>query len=423
MIAGNLFINKLIKKVLIVAPLSILGVWEEEFMKFADFPYKLTILKGTVANKKKQLTEINTDDSLQVVVVNYESSWRLESELLNYNADLIIADEGHKLKEGRSNQSKGMHLLGDKAPYKLLLTGTIITNKEIDVYSQYRFLEPSIFGISFFRFRNTYFDMKGYGEHIPVMKESMRDTFLKKMHSIAYRVTKAECLDLPDIIEEERIVELEDKAMKIYKDIEKNSFAELKDSEVTAQNILTKILRLSQITGGHLTDDEKDTKVVSTAKLEALSDLLDSLLLENKKVVIMARFIKELDDIENLLHFRKLKYSIVRGGVKDRDVQIKAFQDDPECKVFVGQIQAAGLGITLTSASTMIFYSLDYSMSNFEQAKARIHRAGQKNNCHYIYLIAKGTIDRKVIKALRSKSDLAKTLVDDYRNGLNPFES
>jgi len=90
--------------------------------------------------------------------------------------------------------------------------------------------------------------------------------------------------------------------------------------------------------------------------------------------------------------------------------------------VFIGQIQTAALGITLTAASTMVFYSLDYSMSNYEQARARIHRVGQKNACTYIHLVAKSTIDEKVLKALRDKSDLARTLVDDYKNGINPFE-
>lgn len=89
--------------------------------------------------------------------------------------------------------------------------------------------------------------------------------------------------------------------------------------------------------------------------------------------------------------------------------------------MFVGQIATAGLGITLTAASTMVFYSLDYSMSNFEQTKARIHRVGQSEPCTYIFLLAKGTVDEKVLRALKSKADLAKTLVDDYRSGLNPF--
>jgi len=91
--------------------------------------------------------------------------------------------------------------------------------------------------------------------------------------------------------------------------------------------------------------------------------------------------------------------------------------------VFIGQIATAALGITLTAASTMVFFSMDYSMSNYEQARARIHRVGQKNACSYIHLVVKNTIDEKVIKALRDKSDLAKALIDDYRRGVNPFES
>ncbi|MCL1964915.1 MAG: SWF/SNF helicase family protein, partial [Firmicutes bacterium] len=101
--------------------------------------------------------------------------------------------------------------------------------------------------------------------------------------------------------------------------------------------------------------------------------------------------------------------------------QVSRFQTDPDCQVFVGQIATAGLGITLTAASTLVFYSTDYSMSNHEQARARIHRVGQKENCTYIYLAAKGTVDEKVLKSLRNKADLARMLVDDYRKGLNPY--
>lgn len=406
---------------LIVAPLSILGVWEEEFEKFADFPYSLTILKGTAKKKSEQLKKL-PEKGLQIVVVNYESAWRLEKELLAYGADLVIADEAHKLKENRSKQSQGMQHIGDKARYKLLLTGTVITNREIDVFSQYRFLNPAVFGTSFYAFRNQYFDMGGYGNHTPIFRKWMTDDFLRRLHSIAYRVTKAECLDLPDITEEVRSVELEAAAAKIYDSIESDSYAKMDESEVTTGNILTRLLRLSQITGGHLTDDDNIVNTVSHAKIDALSDIIDSAMAEDKKLVIMARFVPEMDDIQELLEKKKIGYAAVRGGVKDREKEIHRFQYDDKCRVFVGQIAAAGLGITLTAASTMVFYSLDYNMSNFEQAKARIHRAGQKENCHYIYLIAKGTVDRKVLYALRKKIDLAKMLVDDYRKGRNPFK-
>ena len=396
-------------------------MWEEEFEKFADFPYSLTILKGTAKKKSEQLKKL-PEKGLQIVVVNYESAWRLEKELLAYGADLVIADEAHKLKENRSKQSQGMQHIGDKARYKLLLTGTVITNREIDVFSQYRFLNPAVFGTSFYAFRNQYFDMGGYGNHTPIFRKWMTDDFLRRLHSIAYRVTKAECLDLPDITEEVRSVELEAAAAKIYDNIESDSYAKMDESEVTTGNILTRLLRLSQITGGHLTDDDGVTNTVSCAKIDALSDIIDSAMAEDKKLVIMARFVPEMDDIQELLEKKKIGYAAVRGGVKDREKEIHHFQYDDKCRVFVGQIAAAGLGITLTAASTMVFYSLDYNMSNFEQAKARIHRAGQKENCHYIYLVCRNTVDRKVLYALRKKIDLAKMLVDDYRKGRNPFK-
>lgn len=419
-IAGALYQFGKVRKILVVAPLSILGVWEEEFSKFAAFPYTLTVLKGPSRKKAEMLRGVGKD-GLQIVVVNYESAWRIEKDILAFDADLIIADEAHKLKEARTSQSKAMHHFGDKARYKLLLTGTVITNRELDVFSQYRYLNRKVFGDSFYVFRNRYFDMVGYGNHIPRFRNYMLDEFLQRMHSIAYRVTKEECLDLPGITEEIRTVELEPKAMKIYKELQKESYTELGKKEVSAVNVLTKLLRLSQVTGGHLTDDEGDSNVVSTAKLDALADILDTAMSEEKKIVVMARFIPELNDIEALLKKKGIGYATVRGGVKDREEEIRRFQEDSDCRVFVGQIAAAGLGITLTAASTMVFYSLDYSMSNFEQAKARIHRVSQTENCHYIYLVAKGTVDTKVLRALRQKVDLAKSLVDDYRKGINPF--
>lgn len=421
-ISGALATAGKVKRVLVVAPLSILGVWQEEYARFADFPHEVTVLTGSGTKKKDQLSKAKAQP-LQIVVVNYESAWRLEDELLAYDADLIIADEAHKLKEGRTAQSKAMHHLGDRARYKLLLTGTVITNRELDVFSQYRFLNKSVFGSSFYAFRNTFFDMAGYGGYVPVFKESMRDDFLRRLHAIAFRVTKDECLDLPDITEEVRSVTLEPKALKLYKKLEKESYAELADGEVSAVNVLTKLLRLSQLTGGFLTDDDGNAHPVSTAKLDALSDIIDTAMGDGKKIVVMARFVAEMDAIQDLLEDRRIGYAAVRGGIKDRAEEIRRFQEDEDCRVFVGQIAAAGLGITLTSASTMVFFSLDYSMSNFEQAKARIHRVSQKENCHYIYITAAGTIDHKVLKALHDKADLAKLLVDDYRKGCNPYAS
>ena len=420
--AGALYQAEKIRKLLIVCPLSICGVWEEEFSKFAGFDYDLKILRGTADSKTMMLNSMN-GASLQVAVVNYESVWRIEPQIKNWIPDMIIVDESHKIKTHNIAASKSLHRLGEKTSYRLILTGTLITNKAIDAFSQYKFLEPRIFGKSFYAFRNRYFDMVGYGNHTPVLKKSMEPELKKKIHSIAFRATKAECLDLPETTDIVRSVELEPNAMNIYKHLVRDSFAELSRGEVTATNILTKILRLSQLTGGFLGDDEgKEIHQISTAKLNALEDIVDEVTSSGKKLVVIARFIPEIEAITDLLSKKKLKFSIITGNAKNRSEQIEKFQNDSDVLVFVGQIATAGLGITLTAASTMVFYSLDYSMSNFEQTKARIHRAGQCDPCTYIYLIAKGTIDEKVMKSLNKKYDLASSLIDDYRQGLNPFK-
>ncbi|MBR2734594.1 MAG: DEAD/DEAH box helicase [Clostridia bacterium] len=420
-VAGELFNERRIRNLLIVCPLSICGVWEEEFSKFADFDYNLKILKGSLEKKAEALCSLQ-GRALQIAVINYESAWRIERQIKNWHPDMIICDESHKIKSHNIAASKSLHKLGEKTRYKLILTGTAITNKAIDIFSQYKFLEPTIFGKSFYTFRNRYFDMVGYGNHTPVLKESMKDELRNKIHSIAFVAKKSECLDLPVTTDIIRYVELEPCAMNTYKHLVRDSFAELQNSEVTVTNVLTKILRLSQLTGGFIGDDDgKKVHQISKAKLNALEDIIDDVTSSGKKLVIMARFIPEIDAIKKLLVKKNLSFSVITGDVKNRADEISKFQNDVDVLVFVGQIATAGLGITLTASSTMVFYSLDYSMSNFEQAKARIHRTGQRENCTYIYLIASNTVDEKILEALRNKVNLAKSLIDDYKNGLNPY--
>ena len=154
-IAGHLYLSGKIRRTLVVAPLSIVGVWQEEFEKFADFDYNLAVLSG-IGSKKADMLGTLSSTGLQVAVVNYESAWRLEKEISAWRPDLIIADEGHKIKTHNISASKAMHRLGTLSAYRLLLTGTVITNKAIDVFSQYKFLNPAIFGNSFYSFRNRY---------------------------------------------------------------------------------------------------------------------------------------------------------------------------------------------------------------------------------------------------------------------------
>ena len=210
--------------------------------------------------------------------------------------------------------------------------------------------------------------------------------------------------------------------MRIYRNLVRDCYAELAEGTVTVTNVLSQLLRLSQLTGGFIGgDDNEGVAQVSAAKMEALGDLVDSAVADGRKIVVIARFVPEIHAIGKMLDKKKIRFSQVSGEIKNRDEQIAAFQNDPDVPVFIGQIATAGLGITLTAASLMVFYSLDYSMSNYEQTRARIHRVGQKNECTYIHLVARETVDEKIMKALRDKANLAKALVDEYRAGANPF--
>ena len=136
---------------------------------------------------------------------------------------------------------------------------------------------------------------------------------------------------------------------------------------------------------------------------------------EGRKVVVFARFVPEIEAIARMLQKKGIGYSLIYGATKDRAEQVKKFQEDPEIKVFVGQLQTTGMGLTLTAANVAVFYSLDFSYANYEQSRARIHRIGQKEKCLYIHLVCKNTVDEKVMKALQKKGDIAKLMVDDWR--------
>ncbi len=414
-IAGYLYLQKEINKLLIVAPLSITKVWEEEFQKFADFDYQLEVLEGPTKEKSEALRNL-FGTKLQVAVVNYESCWRMEKEIAFWKPDMIICDESSKIKNPQAKQSKALHRLGKISKHNMILTGTPVTNNPLDFFSQYKFLDESIFGGSYYSFRARYAIMGGYGNYQVVGYKNLPE-LTEKAHSIAFRITKKEALDLPEQVDVTRYVELEPMARAIYNQVERNSYAELSQGEVVVRNVLTKLLRLSQITGGYIKDEFSEIEEqVSSAKLNALEEIIEECLDADKKVVVFARFISEIDAITRMLKHYGIKYSLIRGDVKDRASEVEKFQNDKDVKVFVGQLQTTGMGLTLTASDTAVFYSLSYNFADYEQAKARIHRIGQKNNCTYIHLIAKKTIDEKVMEALTKKKNIADLVVDNWKS-------
>jgi SNF2 family DNA or RNA helicase len=420
-VTGTMNKSGSVKRLLIVCPKSIVGVWEEEFKKFADFPYRLCVLEGDTAKKAGQLRKLN-GEGLLVTVINYESCWRLEAEIAKWKPDLIVCDESSKIKNPQAKQAKALHRLGQVSRYNIILTGTPLLNGPLDFFSQYKFLDPTVLGSSFYSFRARYAILGGYGNHAVIGYRHL-DELTEKAHGIAFRVRLDEAVDLPPYIDETRFIALEPAAKAVYDNIDRESFAELNDGgEITVRNVLTRLLRLSQCTGGFIRPDGGEVISVSRAKLEALEDILETSLDEGKKVVVFARFIPEIEAITKLLRTMKIGYSVIHGGITDRAEQVERFQTEADCKVFVGQLQTTGMGLTLTAASVVVFYSLDFSSANHEQSRARVHRIGQTQKQLYFYLVCKGTVDERVLEALKHKKDVATLLVDEWRTLKKPQE-
>lgn len=425
-IAGAGYQMGKIERVLIIAPTSVVAVWPKEFQEYADFKYTCRTLLG---DKKQRIREIEDlkkfpFKALKVAAINYESTWRegIFEELQKYDADLIICDESQRIKTHDAQQSKAIHKLGDQARYKLILSGTPVQNDAIDIFSQYRFLNPMIFGTNFHKFRNRYAIMGGFNRKQIIGYKDL-DGLIKKEHSVAFRITKDEAIDLPEQTFETRSIAMDKKEKQFYDALKRDSYAEIESGgQITATTVLTKLIRLQQLTGGFLVkDDASKPELVSRSKLDALADIIqDYVVGSGKKLVIFARFIPEVKAIIELANKelpKERKAVAIYGAIKkeERGDIIKQFQEDPDTMIFIGQIDTAGTGITLTAANTCVYYSKNFNYATYSQSLSRIHRIGQKNRCTYIDLVIEKTVDEMISKALSKKEDMAKTVVDNWR--------
>ena len=192
-IAGAAYQKGAIQRVLVIAPTSVVSVWPKEIAEVADFKVTCKALLGTKQQRIRMIEDLQAFPfkALKVAVINYESTWRdgLFEKLQEYDADLIICDESQRIKTHDAEQSKAIHKLGDQARYKLILSGTPVQNDAIDIWSQYRFLDASIFGRNFYQFRNRYAIMGGFNRKQIVGYKDL-DGLIRKEHSIAYSPRK-----------------------------------------------------------------------------------------------------------------------------------------------------------------------------------------------------------------------------------------
>lgn len=437
---GRVYMERGLERVLVIAPLSALGIWEREVEKHLGegVPRRVIKLRRGIKNKVKQIEEmeqvpititartegtpgtvpISERSCLTFVIVNYESVWHPEMFicLQDFEPQCVIVDESHKIKNPTAAQSKAVCKFS-RVAYRLILTGTPITKSPLDIFGQWKFLQPDVFGESWWRFKLRYAVFGGYKNYEIVKFKNLEDLRHKVRHN-AYIASKEECLDLPETVYQNIEVELTETTREMYDRMEKDFLLLFGEGQsATAPIILTKMLRLSQITGGFVTNDQHVDHQIGSEKLQHIKDLLSVYTYPSRKIVVFARFLWEIKQIATMAKQVMLDPIVFTGEtpVGQRDAVIQTFQTDPAHKLFIAQIATGGLSIDLTAAETVIFYSLDYDLGHYIQASDRVHRMGQLKKVLYLHLIAKDTIDEVVCEALQTKGDLADIVVEYVR--------
>lgn len=420
------------KRVLILCPNNVVPVWPKEFAKHGSQPWRVwageVIGRSGKPKKKPSTAERATaiDDFLSrshgaaAVVVNYEAAWqgKLGEALLSRRWDAIVLDESHRIKAPGGAASKFCARLREVTDFRLALTGTLQPHSPLDVYAQARFLDPGVFGTNFSKFRNRYAIMReiynaAQGRHVPVVDGFQReDELAQKIGELFYVISQEEldeALGLAVPTEYDRPVQISDKARKTYNDVWNQFVVDFGDQgEVFADNALTRILRVQQITSGHVgaKDDFDETHVVEIddAKAKALASVLEDMPQHNGEVapvVVFCRFKHDLKKIREVALAAGRRYGELSGDDKGGMKDDATMRDDVD--VLGVQMQAGGVGIDLTRAAHCVFYSIGHSLGDYLQARKRVHRPGQTRHVTIVHLVATDTIDEMVYAALTQR--------------------
>jgi SNF2 family DNA or RNA helicase len=418
-------------RVLIVCPLSVAGVWQREIRKLELDVAVHNLTTGSTVQRAQMVTYVVEDwakytDRPQYVIVNYESYWRmpLREALQKWRPDAIILDEAHRIKGRTTRQSKFAHALASIATCRLALTGTPITGGIQDLFSIYKFIDNRVFGNRYADFEWRYIQKGGFQGYSIIGYRNVEEVE-RKVRESAFQISKAEALDLPERVDVSIPVTLESKTRKKYDEFRKHAIAEMEGTDddgmprrgtALAKIVLTAILRLQQIANGFVTDDTGETIFLSEEKVKACQEIVESALEDGHQIVVFCRFLKDLSRLAEHLPSSSLIYGEVKQ--QERDRRIEAFAKG-DIRVLICQIQTASLGIDLVAADIGIFYSTGFSLSDFLQARDRIHRHGQTKKVTYYHLLAEKSVDEQVFQALIDKQQIAAKVVDlDYTRRL-----
>ena len=324
----------------------------------------------------------------------------------------MILDESHRAKAAGSKVSKYLAMLGRRARYKMCLSGTPMANSPLDVYGQYRFLDPSIFGTRHDIFLQQYAIMGGPERRFIVGYKNQQE-LKAKFQSIAYTCKMSDISDrlkLPPVLPSTAVyVDLPSKDMTTCKRLSKEFIAECGSGNVVVSNVLSKMLRLQQITSGFCAIQEDPfsparIEDLNSSKGDELTNLLQDISPE-ASVVVFCVFTHDLDTVHDCAIDTKRTPFELSG----RTNQLEEWKKCPG-GVLAVQIQAGAEGIDMTRANHAIYFSLPHSLALYNQSKARLYRPGQTRPVNFCHILAQDTIDEVMYKALEKKKDIVESI-------------
>ena len=418
-----------IDRLLVVAPKGAYMNWvEQEIPTHVPDYVEKEVLAWKLSTSQRYKAELRSiravnDFRLKIFVMNVEALSTKKgtdaAKLFLIGKSMMIVDESTTIKNPKAKRTKNVLELAKEAKYRRILTGSPVTQSPMDLWAQMDFLDPYILGqSSYYAFRTRYAVVieataaGGTHRYQKIVKFKNLKELGERVSPHSYRILKKDCLDLPDKVYSKRFVELSDEQTKAYAEMKANAMAMLQGQSATALNVLTQLIRLHQITCGHMKTDEGNIIELKNSRLDELMQILGE---TNGKVIIWANYIHDILSIEKSIkkEYGDDSYCTYYGATKSEDRQkcIYDFQNkENNCRFFIGNTQTGGYGITLTAASTVIYYSNNYDLEKRIQSEDRAHRIGQVNKVAYIDLVAKGTVDEKIIQSLKNKVNIAKEI-------------
>ena len=386
---------------------------DEDAYILGQYPSKGRIVIGSNTQKYADLEALNRI-SAYFIITNVETlrDEKIVAKIADYcksgDIEMVCIDEVHKCKNPSSQQGKGILKLQPKC--RIAMTGTPLMNQPLDLYIILKWLgyEKS----AFYSFRNHYCVMGGYGGY-EVLGYRNLDELQSRLNDIMLRRLKDDVLDLPEKIYIDEYVDMLPKQAVIYKEISaeiKNNIDQIK----TSPNPLAELIRMRQATGytGILS-----SKIMESAKLDRMEELVEEAVENGKKVVIFSNWTQITDEVYKRLH-PKYHPAIITGQTQDeaRQDEVKNFQYNDNCKVIIGTTGAMGTGLTLTAGTVEIFLDEPWNRALYDQATDRCHRVGQKSNVTIYNLMCKGTIDERIHELVQKKGAMSDALVDGKVN-------